>query len=35
NGIGFELDEKYAPEIEMRLSEECAVQQTIFDSLDR
>lgn len=31
NGIGFELDEQYASEIEMRLSEECSVQLSIWD----
>lgn len=32
NGIGFELDGKYAAEIQKRLSEECAVQLSIYDS---
>ncbi len=31
NGIGFELDAKYASEIEMRLNKECITQMNIFD----
>ena len=34
NGIGFELDGKYAKEIEMRLNQEAAYIQTSFDDLD-
>ena len=32
NGIGFEIDEKYADEIEMRLKQECC-KQLSFDEL--
>ena len=31
NGIGFEIDPKYAKEIEQRLENECNIQQTLFD----
>ena len=34
NGIGFELDGKYAEEIEMRLKQEASCIQTSFDDLN-
>lgn len=34
NGIGFEIDGKYAEEIEMRLKQEAGCIQTSFDDLD-